>query len=676
MPTPLSDFALAVAALVRSPGATAYTYETIGKGPADMPIAALTGTAQPSIYTDCSGWVNYALNSVAPIHQAVAAAERNDPRFNPGVVNAYGGPVTIQESLQPWARADVLSYFFGTVANGSNGFVNVGNFGSLQAGDIIAYATGIYSDPRNPNASQMPSLAATSDTGHTMIVAGAPVAVPTANWGTFSTNGLSAAVAQVYAVPVVDSSTVPHFIDVAPPLAPAAFAEPLPDLRSYQPITAALPNVPAGLQSSLQPGGLGTGTLWFATDADGNALQFRFNWGDPWFSNTAGIGGSGADDAVSISAGRLTSTIDLSGSMLDADNHLVVTAFADAAPVLGNVAYNTQAETITGAGGLWVVGGGKVTLGAGNSFSGGLFLNGATVELAGQGAAGTGAITFVSGAISKLLIDTAAAVPTSQILNFSAGATIDLAFHAYAAGDQLVWTQADASGGTLSLVSQGTSVVSLALAGMHSLSEFSLGSDGHGGTLIAEPAIGNTTNNTITQLFVGYFNRAPDPVGETYWADQLQRGVTPVAIAQSFSTSNEATGLYPFLANPGTASPAAIESFVSAVYGNMFGRSADAAGAAYWVTALQTGASTVGAAIVNIASGAQGSDAATLANKVTVGNYYDVQVWQHDAFTLASAQSAIASVTSSAASVTAAMNAINAYVGGATVDEVAVVGLS
>ena len=83
--------------------------------------------------------------------------------------------------------------------------------------------------------------------------------------------------------------------------------------------------------------------------------------------------------------------------MLDANNRLVVTAFADAAPVLGGVAYNTQTETITGVGGLWVVGGGKIMLGGGNSFSGGLFLDGATVELAGTAAAGTGPITFVKG---------------------------------------------------------------------------------------------------------------------------------------------------------------------------------------------------------------------------------------------------------------------------------------
>ena len=83
------------------------------------------------------------------------------------------------------------------------------------------------------------------------------------------------------------------------------------------------------------------------------------------------------------------------------------------------------------------------------------------------------------------------------------------------------------------------------------------------------------------------------------------------------------------------------------------------------MTTLQTGASTAGAAILNIIGGAQGSDALTLANKVAVGNYYDVQIFQHGAaFTLASASAAIASVTSSTASVTSAKAAVEAYANG------------
>jgi hypothetical protein len=664
VPTPLSDFALAVAALVR--GSTAYTHKTLGSGAAEMPIAYLVGTSQPSIYLDCSQWINYALDSVAPIHQAVVAAERNDPRFNPGRVNAFDGPVTINEHLRPWARADVLSYFYGNVANGSDGFVTVDNFATLQAGDLIAWAKGIYTDPRNPNASQIPGLVRTDDTGHAMIVTGAPVEVPTADWG-----AVGAGVAHVYAVPLVDSSGTRHFGNIAPPRAPVAFVQPLADSRSYADVNNPAPNLPANLQSSLSPGGLGTGTLWFATDATGHALEYRWGWGNPWFGNDA------SDAAVSVSAARLTATIDLSGSMLDANDRLVVTAFADAAPVLGGVAYNTQAETLSGAGGLWVVGGGKITLGGGNSFSGGLYLNGATVELAGAGAAGTGAITFVEGATSTLLIDTAAAVPTSRISGFDAGDRIDLGFHDLAMGDYLVWTQAGPAGGTLALVGPaGTAIAALALEGRHTSVAFSAASDGHGGTFLAGPAANANIDNTVGQLFVGYFNRAPDPVGGAYWSEQFHRGTAAAAMAQSFAASSEAASLYPFLASPATAAPSSVKAFVSSVYGNLFGRKADGPGEIFWTNALQAGASTVGAAILNIISGAQGSDAQTLANKVAVGNFYDLQIFQHDApFTLASASAAIASVTSSDASVSAARAAVEAYASAAS-HAVGLIGLS
>jgi hypothetical protein len=53
---------------------------------------------------------------------------------------------------------------------------------------------------------------------------------------------------------------------------------------------------------------------------------------------------------------------------------------------------------------------------------------------------------------------------------------------------------------------------------------------------------------------------------------------------------------------------------------NLFNRAPDPVGEAYWATQLQTGASTVGGAIINIISGAQANDLVTINNKVTVGD--------------------------------------------------------
>ena len=484
MPTSLSSFATAVQTLVDgSSGYTAYTYETLAHGSTDVQLATLTSGAPYTIYTDCSGWVNYALSSVAPLHQAVLAAERLDAIFNPGNVTAYNGAqVTINEAAQPWARADVLSYFFNAnngLAVGGSGFTSVTDFSTLQAGDIIAYATGIYTDPSNAYAPTDPTLGATSDTGHTMIVTSAPVAVPLADWGYYgSTNptpgvanaGLDPTTTAVYAVSVVDSSNIAHFANIP------GFTEPQADTRSYGAVQANPPNLPNTVpQNQLQVGGLGAGTIWFAVNSSG-AIQFRFDVGDPWFPNTSGA--SGAANAVSISVGRMTNSINLSGSMLQ-NNRLVVNTLPNAAPVLQGTTYDTQSETLTGGGGLWVQGGGSLKLGGGNSFTGGIVLNGATVELSAAASAGTGITTFNTGAVSTLKIDVQAALPGTAITNIAYQDQIDLGYLTWHSG-----TTAVLSGNTLTVTSNGVSTQVQLSSLASGVTGFTTGNDGSNGTLV------------------------------------------------------------------------------------------------------------------------------------------------------------------------------------------------
>jgi hypothetical protein len=169
--------------------------------------------------------------------------------------------------------------------------------------------------------------------------------------------------------------------------------------------------------------------------------------------------------------------------------------------------------------------------------------------------------------------------------------------------------------------------------------------------------------NSITELYVGYFDRAPDPSGETYWVTQLEGGMSLSQIAQSFSVQTESTNLYSFLGNPNTANTAAVEAFIVAVYANLFNRAPDTAGENYWVGQLQTGASTVGGEIINIISGAQANDLLTINNKVTVAEYYDMQIISHNVqFSLASAQAAMGAVTFNASSIATAEAIVNTYV--------------
>jgi hypothetical protein len=122
------------------------------------------------------------------------------------------------------------------------------------------------------------------------------------------------------------------------------------------------------------------------------------------------------------------------------------------------------------------------------------------------------------------------------------------------------------------------------------------------------------------------------------------------------------------LAQKGRPWNAPLDLFVSAVIAdatdkNLFNRAPDPVGEAYWATQLQTGASTVGGAIINIISGAQANDLVTINNKVTVGDYYDTQIYTHSVqFSGSVALAAFAAATSSASSVATAEALINAYV--------------
>src|SRR4029077_20256510 len=52
---------------------------------------------------------------------------------------------------------------------------------------------------------------------------------------------------------------------------------------------------------------------------------------------------------------------------------------------------------------------------------------------------------------------------------------------------------------------------------------------------VASTTADNAINDSITDLYIGYYNRAPDTAGETYWTGRLQSGMSLSAIAQSYS---------------------------------------------------------------------------------------------------------------------------------------------
>jgi probable HAF family extracellular repeat protein len=138
-------------------------------------------------------------------------------------------------------------------------------------------------------------------------------------------------------------------------------------------------------------------------------------------------------------------------------------------------------------------------------------------------------------------------------------------------------------------------------------------------------------------IYIGYFNRSADGGGFSFWEGQDAHAqasassgglgqsaeVALTNIANSFTPQPETIALYPFLSNPhpnysDPAVQAGLGTFIGNVYGNLFGHAADSGGLAYWTGQIETGAVGLGAAVLAIANGAQGSDVILLSNKIAV----------------------------------------------------------
>jgi hypothetical protein len=126
----------------------------------------------------------------------------------------------------------------------------------------------------------------------------------------------------------------------------------------------------------------------------------------------------------------------------------------------------------------------------------------------------------------------------------------------------------------------------------------------------------------LTELYIAYFNRAPDAIGLFYWGDQMASGLSLNEIAGQFFDQPETRALYGDLED--------LPEFVETVYQNVLGRAPDAGGMAYWLDQLESdGPVTPPTFIQSIISGAKAetggaADAAYLANKVVLGSHFAI----------------------------------------------------
>ena len=158
-------------------------------------------------------------------------------------------------------------------------------------------------------------------------------------------------------------------------------------------------------------------------------------------------------------------------------------------------------------------------------------------------------------------------------------------------------------------------------------------------------AVTKTIQDQVTELYVGFFGRAPDAAGMGYWAEKLGAGTATVySIANEFSKTPE------FVSNYGALTPS---EQIDKIYVNVLDRKADDAGKAYWLSELTKG-TPIGNVVYNIVNAAFSqsgtADGLLVQNKVAVGEYFSLVLASNDT---AVAKTAYTGVTSVASSVTA-----------------------
>ena len=111
---------------------------------------------------------------------------------------------------------------------------------------------------------------------------------------------------------------------------------------------------------------------------------------------------------------------------------------------------------------------------------------------------------------------------------------------------------------------------------------------------------------SFVELYIAYFNRAPDAVGLNFWGNAFASGEVGLAdMAELFFDQPETRSVYVAALNEDGSQITDVTAFVTAIYTNVLGRSPDAGGRDFWVSVLEQGEVTPGAAIGRIIEGAK-----------------------------------------------------------------------
>lgn len=147
------------------------------------------------------------------------------------------------------------------------------------------------------------------------------------------------------------------------------------------------------------------------------------------------------------------------------------------------------------------------------------------------------------------------------------------------------------------------------------------------------PAVSSEEFTAFVELYIAYFNRAPDAIGLFFWGSVLQLpdwDLERIAV-EGFFPQDETQATYPDLTD--------IEGFAKKVYTNVLGRDFDQEGLDFWIGVLEGGFVSLPKFMLQIIEGAkvdaqpgaseefiaqQAADVAYLANKAELGTYFSV----------------------------------------------------
>lgn len=121
------------------------------------------------------------------------------------------------------------------------------------------------------------------------------------------------------------------------------------------------------------------------------------------------------------------------------------------------------------------------------------------------------------------------------------------------------------------------------------------------------------TQDNVQRAYIAYYGRPGEPDGVNFWTTAGTPQTSMASILGDFAKSTEFTALY------GTTTNA---QFVDAVYRNVFGRSADAAGLNFYTNALTSNITTKARVVFEIVNGAQGADKTIIDNKASFATLF------------------------------------------------------